>query len=205
MVKYIDLDVAIQNSNSAFLKKMPKWVISLLKKIIHQDEMNRILNKYEDCYGVDFLPKIIEELQLTVQIEGEENLPADGRCFFAANHPFGFVDGLILTNTVGKKYGKLKAIGNDSFLLAPHLKPIIAAVNVFGSNPKAYLLELENLFESDSPITHFPAGVCRVFVTEKLRIKIGKKALSNNLLSIIAPLFLFILQDAILIYFISFT
>lgn len=49
MVKYIDLDVAIQNSNSAFLKKMPKWVISLLKKIIHQDEMNRILNKYEDC------------------------------------------------------------------------------------------------------------------------------------------------------------
>ena len=51
---------------------MPKWVISLLKKIIHQDEMNRILNKYEDCYGVDFLPKIIEELQLTVQIEGEK-------------------------------------------------------------------------------------------------------------------------------------
>ena len=176
MVKYIDLDVAIQNSNSAFLKKMPKWVISLLKKIIHQDEMNRILNKYEDCYGVDFLPKIIEELQLTVQIEGEENLPADGRCFFAANHPFGFVDGLILTNTVGKKYGKLKAIGNDSFLLAPHLKPIIAAVNVFGSNPKAYLLELENLFESDSPITHFPAGVVSRIRNGKIEDKDWQKS-----------------------------
>ena len=63
--------------------------------------------------------------------------------FFVANHPFGFVDGLILTHTVGTKYGTLKAIGNEFFTLAPHLRPIIAAVNVFGTNPKDYLVELE--------------------------------------------------------------
>ena len=157
-MKYVDLDKEIKNSNSTILKILPSFFVNWMKLIIKQEEINRILTKYEGYQGVDFLPKIIEELNLKVQIEGLENLPENGKCFFVANHPFGFVDGLILTHTVGTKYGTLKAIGNEFFTLAPHLRPIIAAVNVFGTNPKDYLVELENVFESDSPITHFPAG-----------------------------------------------
>ena len=99
-MEYINLNKLIQESNSKLLKMLPNFCIYLIKLIIRQKELNRILTKYSDYEGVDFLPKIIEELNIKVEIEGIENLPENSRCFFVANHPFGFADGLILTNTV---------------------------------------------------------------------------------------------------------
>jgi putative hemolysin len=165
--EYISIQKLIKESDSKLLKRMPLFIIWLIQNIIRQDEINRILNKFAAYEGIDFLPKIIEELNLKVIIEGKENLPENGRCFFVANHPFGIVDGLVLTNTVAGKYGSFKAIGNEVFALVPHLKPIIANVSVFGTNPRNYLLELEKVFASDLPITHFPAGLVS-------RLKSGK-------------------------------
>lgn len=165
--KYINIHKLIKASDSKFLKRLPDFAVYLVKLIIRQNEINRILSGYANFEGVDFLPKIIDELNIKVEIVGKENLPENGRCFFVANHPFGFVDGLILTNTVGEKYGDFRAIGNDVFMLIPHLKGNIAAVNVFGTNSREYILELEKLFKSDIPITHFPAGLVS-------RIKKGK-------------------------------
>jgi putative hemolysin len=165
--EYINIHKLIKASDSKLLKRLPDFAIYLVKLIIRQNEINRILSVYANFEGVDFLPKIIDELNIKVEIVGKENLPENGRCFFVANHSFGFVDGLILTNTVGEKYGDFRAIGNDVFRLIPHLKGNIAAVNVFGTNSREYILELEKLFKSDIPITHFPAGIVS-------RIRIGK-------------------------------
>jgi putative hemolysin len=120
--------------------------------------MNSVINKFIDNIGVSFQPKVIEEFNLTLDIQGLENLPDTSRCFFAANHPFGIIDGLILTYIVGQKYGDLRAIGNDAFLFVPNLRPLIAAVNVYGRCPKKYVAELDKIYESDVAITHFPAG-----------------------------------------------
>lgn len=158
-VAYIDLKSQIAKSNSALLKKLPRFVVRGLEILIKQDEINRILNKYSGIEGVEFLNKVVEELNIHIEYKGLENLPQSGKCFFVANHPFGFVDGLILTHTVGTKYGTLKAIGNELFMLIPQLRPLIAAVNVFGANPKEYLRGLDIVYNSGSPITHFPAGL----------------------------------------------
>jgi len=165
--EYINIHRLIKASDSKLLKRLPDFAINLIKLIIRQNEINRILSGYANFEGVDFLSKIIDELNIKVEIVGKENLPENGRCFFVANHPFGFVDGLILTSTVGEKYGDFRAIGNNVFMLIPHLKGNIAAVNVFGTNSREYILELEKLFKSDIPITHFPAGIVS-------RIKKGK-------------------------------
>lgn len=157
--KYIDIAKIIEESDAGVLKKLPKFIIKLIARIIRQNEMNRILTKYEDYTGVDFLPKMIEEFNLKLEIEGKENLPKNGKCFFASNHPYGILDGLILTLTVSEKYGTLKAIGNDAFMFLPQLRPLIATVNVFGRSSKEYIKALEDTYNSDVPITHFPAGV----------------------------------------------
>lgn len=157
-IKYIDIDKIILEGDSLFLKSLPKFVIKLFKKIIKQDEINRILNKYSDQNGVLFLPKMIDEFNLTLDVEGLENFPESGKCFFAANHPFGVIDGLVITYLVSKKYGDLKAIGNDAFVFLPQLKPLIAAVNVFGKSSKEYVKALDKVYNSDIAITHFPAG-----------------------------------------------
>ena len=163
-VQYIDLDKNIAESNSAFLKKLPKFIVKRLKKIICQQKLNDILNKYAAFEGLAFLEKIIEDFQLNLEISGKENLPENGRCFFAANHPFGILDGLILTHTVSSKYGKITAIANDAFMLLPHLRPIITEINVYGSSSKKRISALNKMYASELPITHFPAGeVSRVY------------------------------------------
>jgi putative hemolysin len=146
------------------LKKLPGFVIRLLAKIIKQERINQILTKYSNLEGADFLIAMIKEFNLTLEIEGIENLPENGRCFFAANHPFGVIDGLVITKIVSGKYGKLKAIGNDAFMYIPHLRPLIAAVNVYGANIKKNIADLESIYDSNLPITHFPAGeVSRIY------------------------------------------
>jgi putative hemolysin len=166
---YINIEKQIKESNSLFLKKLPRFVIRLLAILIKQDEINRILNKYSDSEGADFLQKLILELNIHIEIEGIENLPDNGKCFFVANHPFGFIDGLVLTNTVAEKYGEFKGIGNEMFMMVPHLRPVIAAVNVFGTNPREYLVELEKVFRSEIPITHFPAGAVSRIINWKIQ------------------------------------
>jgi putative hemolysin len=199
---YIDLAAQIRRSNSALLKKLPRFAVRGLELLIRQDEINRLLNKFCDMEGVDFLRNVVKELNIRIEYKGLENLPDGGKCFFVANHPFGFVDGLILTHTVGEKYGTLKAIGNELFMLIPQLRPLIAAVNVFGANPKDYLRGLEQVYQSDSPITHFPAGL--VSRMQKGRIEDGpwQKSFINKAVSCqrdIVP-FHFIGRNSILFY-----
>lgn len=157
-IKHIDIEKIISESNAGILNKLPGFVIRWIAKIIKQDEMNLILNKYSDDVGLDFLNNIIKEFNIDLVIEGKENLPKDGKCFFAANHPYGIIDGLILTHTVSEKYGSLKAIANDGFLFIPQLSPFIAAVNVYGRSSKEYVKALDETYNSGVPITHFPAG-----------------------------------------------
>ena len=46
--KYIDIAKIIKESNSELLNKLPDIIIRWIAKIIRQDEMNRILNKYSE-------------------------------------------------------------------------------------------------------------------------------------------------------------
>jgi len=157
-MKNIDIEKVVKESNSKTVANLPRFIVKLIEKIIGQDELNRILEDYKDCQGVSFHKKIIEEFNLNIEIEGIENLPDNGKCFFASNHPFGVIDGLILTKIVCEKYGTFRAIGNDAFMLVPNLRPYIAIVNVYGRSSKENITELQKIYDSDIPITHFPAG-----------------------------------------------
>ena len=168
-MKYIDVAASIKASNSNFLKKFPAFVVRWFEIIVRQDELNHILEKYKDCEGADFHRSIVKEFSLTFEIEGIENLPENGKCFFLANHPFGIIDGLSLTKTVIEKYGTFKAIGNESFNFVPNLRPYIALVNPYGLSSKLYVSELEKLYQSDIPITHFPAGIVSRHIKGKIR------------------------------------
>lgn len=202
--EYINIQKLINESDSKFLKRMPFFMVWLIKVIIRQNEINRILNKYEDYEGIDFISKLIKELNIKVETEGEDNLPENGRCFFVANHPFGFADGLILTHTIASKYGDFRAIGNEVFTFIPHVKPIIAAVNVFGANPKIYLLELEKVFASEMPITHFPAGLVSRIINGEVKDMEWQKSFITKSITYqrkIVPLF-FYGRNSKLFYFI---
>jgi len=184
-MKYINIENIVKNSNSKLLKRLPNFIIKIIGKIIKQDEINEILSEFKEYEGVLFLEKVIEKLNLNVEIEGVENLPENKKVIFVANHPFGILDGLLITSIVGKKYGVLKAIGNDAFMHIPQLKPLIVNVSVFNKSPREYYIELNKIYASNIPITHFPAGFVSRIRKWKIRDKkweksFIKKAISNQ-------------------------
>ena len=66
----INIAHIIKNSNSKLLKSLPDFAIQIIAKIIRQAEINQIIDKYHEYNGVDFLPKIIEELNIKIEIDG---------------------------------------------------------------------------------------------------------------------------------------
>ena len=175
-IRYIDVAKSIKESDSKLLLKLPYFVVRLISKIVKEKEINKILNKYSDAIGGDFLQKILKEFNITLDIEGLENLPKNEKCFFASNHPFGILDGLILTSIVNHKYGHLKAIANDAFDYIPQLKPFIISVNVYGQSSKGHITALENTYQSNIPITHFPAGAVSRITAGKVQDEVWKKS-----------------------------
>ncbi|MBE0662613.1 MAG: glycerol acyltransferase [Bacteroidales bacterium] len=162
--KHINLAKALKGTQSKGLRRLPKTIVKILERFIYQDQINAVINKYIDFTGVSFHPEVIKEFNIKLDIRGIENMPEHSRCFFTANHPFGVIDGLVLGYQVGRKYGDLRAIGNESFLYVPNLRPLIAAVNVFGKSSREYIEALNEVYNSDVAIAHFPAGeVSRVY------------------------------------------
>lgn len=157
-MKHIDLSASVKERFPRFGRIAPSFILRFLEWVIMQDRMNDMLDRFADTKGTEFHNKVIEDLNLKIEIEGLENLPENSKCFFAANHPFGVLDGMLLTKIVGDKYVNYKAIGNDAFMFVPNLRPYIAIVNVYGRSSRENVGELQKLYDSDMAITHFPAG-----------------------------------------------
>jgi len=66
----------------------PRFFINWLKRTVHQDEINDILDRNQGLEGVEFMRTLVdEEFKVTLHAEGEENIPETGRFIFASNHP----------------------------------------------------------------------------------------------------------------------
>ena len=113
-IKEIDLDEVIRKKAGDKSRYIPQFIVNLLKRIIHQEFINVYLR--QGYVGVDFCKHCIEYLGATINVEGRENMPNDGRYYtFVSNHPLGSVDGVTLGWVIGEQYdGKIKYLVNDA-------------------------------------------------------------------------------------------
>lgn len=162
MQKYpIKLDVEAVVKSKTPNKKAPKFLINWLKRIIHQDELNEILEYAGDAEGHVFAQKALEYFNIQLNIFGEENIPKKGRCIFASNHPLGGLDGIALAAFLGEKFdGKIKVQVNDILMNVKNLEPIFLPVNKHGSQAKEAIIKTNEAFASDNQLLVFPAGLC---------------------------------------------
>ena len=157
----IDLDKIIENKSPKLKKRIPKFVLDYLKKKIHLDELNHILDIFEDQYGVDFMNALVKYFNLTIISHGLENLPLDDRIIFVSNHPLGGLDGICLSSVLGTKYNhEIKYIVNDLLYYIKNLKPIFIPVNKHGSQSKKISAMTDEAYLSNNQIITFPAGLC---------------------------------------------
>ena len=98
----IDIDKVLRDKAGKKANRIPRFLVSYLKHIVHQDEINVFLKSVADKTGVDFLEACMEFLDIKLEVRGIENLPSDGLCTFVSNHPLGGQDGIALGYILGK-------------------------------------------------------------------------------------------------------
>lgn len=157
----IDVDKILREKAPKHYKYIPRFVVSYLKRIIHQEEINVFLRDSKDQVGVDFLKASMEFLDTKVDVKGLENLPKDGLFTFVSNHPLGGQDGVALGYVLGEYFdGKVKYLVNDLLMNLRGLAPLCIPINKTGKQSKDFPLMVEAGFKSDDQLIMFPAGLC---------------------------------------------
>lgn len=160
----IDIDKILREKAGAKAKYVPGFVVSWLKRIVHQDEVNEFLRKEGDTVGVPWLKDGIRFLEADIQLHGEENLPKadDGRHYtFVSNHPLGGIDGVALGAVLGEHYdGRIRYLVNDLLMNLPGLAPLCVGVNKFGGQNRNFAQQVEATFSSENHVILFPADLC---------------------------------------------
>ncbi len=141
-------------------KKFSPWVVKLIKNILHVDELNEII-RYADQESYGFCEQVLEYLDIKIELEGLENVPADGTLYtFASNHPLGGIDGITLCSVVGRRYGEVRMLVNDFLLFIKPLAHMSIPINKVGGQARSLPEAVNKVFSSDNQIFIFPAGIC---------------------------------------------
>lgn len=160
----IDIEKVLQNKAGEKAKRIPRFVIAWLKKIIHQDFINDFLAQEGDKQGVEWLEDCLAYLGTTLDVQGLENLPSadDGRLYtFVSNHPLGGQDGVALGALLGRHYnGRVKYLVNDLLMNLPGLAPMCIPINKTGSQSRQFPAMVEAGFRGNDHLIMFPAGLC---------------------------------------------
>ena len=160
----IDVDEILRSKAGEKAKRIPRFVVSWLKRRLHQDQVNDFLQKAGDQEGVPWLKAVLDYLDTKVEVKGLENLPSDAdgsRFTFVSNHPLGGQDGVALGYVLGTHYeGRIKYLVNDLLMFLPGLAPLCIPINKTGKQSRQFPAMVEAGFSSDKHILMFPAGLC---------------------------------------------
>ena len=179
MKETIDIDKILVSKMGNKAKFVPRPFISWLKRIIHQDEVNKYLWESRHLSGTEWLEECVRYLDMTIELVGEENLPKkdDGRLYtFVSNHPLGGEDGVALGAIIGRHYdGKFRYLVNDLLMNLPGLAPVCIPINKTGNQSRNFPAMVEAGFKSNNHMLMFPAGICSRKRGEEIRDIAWKK------------------------------
>ena len=157
--KFIDLEEIIRNKNPRLLKILPSFLLNKIKKVIHEKDVNDFIARHGNKYDFDFADAIIKDFEVTVTVDGIENIPEKGGVIMASNHPLGGFDAMVLLHAISQKRKDVKFIVNDILLQLENLKNLFAGVNKLGKNSLELLSNIDKLYSSEMGIFIFPAGL----------------------------------------------
>jgi len=167
-VLQIDIKKVIASKNPRLAKMLPGFVMSYIKRVLHQNEINAFLLRAKDRHDYDFVKAVIELFSIQYKVHGLENVPKEGRFIFASNHPQGAIDSMCFIDAVHEYMGECRFVVNDVLLALKNFEPIFLPVNHFGSQNKENAQLFDDAFKSKMQILYYPAG----FVSRKIKGKI---------------------------------
>lgn len=171
--KTIDIDKILKSKMGTKSRYVPRPLVTWLKHITHQDQVNEFLWNNKDLVGTDWLVACVKYLDMSLEIRGQENLPDknDGKLYtFVSNHPLGGIDGVAIGSIIGRHYdNKFKYLVNDLLMNLPGLAPLCIGINKTGSQSRNFPAMVETGFSSGDHMVMFPAGLCSRKIDGKIQ------------------------------------
>ncbi len=162
--KTIDVESILRSKMGDKARYVPGFLVSWLKKIVHQDQVNGFLWDARNLQGTPWLKAGLKFLDNDIIVKGAENLPDanDGKRYtFVSNHPLGGIDGVAIGSIIGEKYNdNFRYLVNDLLMNLPGLAPLCIPINKTGKQSRDFPAMVEAGFSSDHHMVMFPAGLC---------------------------------------------
>ena len=163
----IDLKEVVRSYKPNLLK-VP-FLVSYLKKIVHQKELNWLLNEYSHLGSIGFIRNSLRDMDITYSAEGLDRLDPKKRYIFSSNHPYGGLDGVMLADIVASYFGDVRVLVNDILMNVTPLQDIFLPINKYGKQNLEYSQMYNDAFDSNMPIITFPSGLVSRRIDGKIR------------------------------------
>jgi 1-acyl-sn-glycerol-3-phosphate acyltransferase len=158
-IQPIDLRAVFYAKNPKLASLIPGFIFRYLKHIVHEEEINNFLKRHGEKLNLDFINAVIEDFNVSIQVEGEENIPSVGRYIITANHPLGGFDGIVLMKIASNYYTEYRFLVNDILMNIRNIQDLFIPINKHGKQAAESAEQIERTFESSAQILTFPAGL----------------------------------------------
>ena len=156
----VDVEAVVNQRLSRYRHLIPRFAINWLKRTICQDELNGILYRTRGKRNAEFCDAVLKDLNVTYNIEGVLPDANHQRVIIVCNHPLGALDGITMIHWAAATYGPdVHFIVNDILTAVKPLEDIFLPVNLYGRQSRHSSADIEAVFQSNSPIIMFPAGL----------------------------------------------
>ena len=142
MNKIFSVEKIIAEKKIGFYPNLPQPFKSVIKSILYEKQVNKLLNEFRKEENLAFINKILNYFNLSISTHFHSPLEKLKRCIFVCNHPTGIIDGLIVMNILNKAH-PTQMITNDMLDFTINKKQTRSLINAF---------------HSDKHIIIFPAG-----------------------------------------------
>jgi len=154
----IDVEVALQEKIPDIYKKIPAVILRLIKKIIRQEDINRMIHESSHLNGIPLVDWALDQFGVDIVVKGKEWIPKNGQFIFSANHPLGSLDGLAIITVVATIHQSVKFIANDLLKVIKGLEPVFLYIARFGEIDRQNAREINKTLASDAQLLVQPAG-----------------------------------------------
>ena len=143
-------------------KRLYKTTVTVLKKILHQDEINQFIDSHKHLEGFEFLDAVLDHFDFKYSLSNRDraNIPAQGRAIIVANHPLGSLDGLALLKMVSEIRPDVKIVATHVLSQIQPLSNLFLSVDNLSSKAShvSSLKKIMAALQQEQAVIMFPTG-----------------------------------------------
>ena len=157
--KFIDVDKVLTEKAPGLKKWMPGFVLNWLKRKLHEEEINAVMDELKDVHGVEFNNRGLDKLGAKIVSTNAHFIPKHGGIILAANHPLGGLDGMAFVKTIAEVRPDIHFVVNDVLKNLKNYGDVFIGINKIKSTSATSLRTIESVLMTDDAIGFFPAGL----------------------------------------------